>query len=237
MRNKVDQGTGIPILKDIVLVGGGSGVFAVRQGPVLTENLRRAVAGRPLKPYRPQKRFLGLISTGDAYAVASRGKWSWEGKLLWTWKDWIDRRFMQRFNGLPEMTREAGPELGGIADAEAIRELSTLAMRCGGCGAKVGSTVLDRVINRLPAQRLDDVLIGLDSPDDAAAFEVPPGKLMVQSVDYFRAFNDDPYTFGHIADNHALGDIFAMAPKHNLPWPLPQCRMAGRRSSSRPSPS
>ncbi len=187
-----------------------SGVFAVRQGPVLTENLRRAVAGRPLKPYRPQKNFLGLISTGDPYAVASRGRWSWEGRFLWVWKDWIDRRFMQRFNELPEMAEETGPDLGGVADAEAIRELSTLAMRCGGCGAKVGSTVLSRVINRLPAQRRDDVLIGLDSPDDAAAFEVPPGKVMVQSVDYFRAFLDDPYTFGRIAANHALGDIFAM---------------------------
>lgn len=187
-----------------------SGVFAVRQGPVLSENLRRAVTGRALKPYRPQKNFLGLISTGDAYAVASRGHWSWEGRLLWAWKDWIDRRFMQRFNALPEMTQEAMPDLAGIADADAIRELSTLAMRCGGCGAKVGSTVLSRVINRLPRQRRADVLIGLDSPDDAAVFEMPPGKLMAQSVDYFRAFIDDPYTFGRIAANHALGDIFAM---------------------------
>ena len=187
-----------------------SGVFAVRQGPVLAENLRRAVSGRPLRRYRPQKNFLGLICTGDRYAIASRGNWSWEGPLLWTWKDWIDRRFMRRFQELPEMAVDEPPDLGGIADEEAIRELSTLAMRCGGCGAKVGSRVLSRVIGRLPAQRRGDILVGLDSPDDAAVFEVPPGKVVVQSVDYFRAFLDDPYTFGRIAANHALGDIHAM---------------------------
>ena len=98
----------------------------------------------------------------------------------------------------------------GIADAEAIKELSTLAMRCGGCGAKVGATILSRVMQRLPDEQRDDVLIGRDSPDDCAMLAVPEGKMMVQSVDYFRSFIDDPYTFGAIAANHALGDIFAM---------------------------
>jgi selenide,water dikinase len=189
-----------------------SGVFAVRQGPVLADNLRSAATGRRLRPYRAQRHFLGLISTGDRYAVASRGNWSAEGAWLWRWKDWIDRRFMARFNELPAMAGEKGPELAaGIADGEAIRELSTLAMRCGGCGAKVGSTVLSRVIQRLPASApRPDVLIGLDAPDDAAVLAVPPGKALVQSVDYFRAFIDDAYTFGRIAANHALGDLFAM---------------------------
>jgi selenide,water dikinase len=188
-----------------------SGVFAVRQGKILAENLRRACTGRSLKPYRPQKNFLGLISTGDRYAIASRGDWSLEGRWLWTWKDWIDRRFMRRFNELPDMPDEAGPALAaGVADEAAIKELSTLAMRCGGCGAKVGSSVLSRVVQRLPVQRRDDVVIGLDAPDDAAVYRIPDGKLMVQSVDYFRAFIDDPFTFGKIAANHALGDLFAM---------------------------
>jgi selenide,water dikinase len=190
-----------------------SGVFAVREGPVLAANLRRAATGRTLRRFRPQRKFLGLISTGDAYAVASRGRWSMEGAWLWRWKDWIDRRFMTRYNDLPEMDEDdddTAKLAGGIADDAAIRELSTLAMRCGGCGAKVGSTVLQRVMQRLPVGSRDDILIGIDSPDDAAMLAVPPGRALVQSVDYFRAFIDDAYTFGAIATNHALGDVFAM---------------------------
>nr|WP_279585921.1 selenide, water dikinase SelD [Thiohalophilus thiocyanatoxydans] len=188
-----------------------SGVFAVRQGPVLAHNLPAAATGRRMRRYRPQKNFLGLISTGDKYAVASRGNWSYESARLWSIKDWIDRRFMQKYNELPEMDEEGSPELAaGIADAAAIKELSTLAMRCGGCGAKVGATVLSRVMQRLPNTQRDDVLIGRDSPDDCAMLTVPKDKVMVQSVDYFRAFIEDSYTFGAIAANHALGDVFAM---------------------------
>jgi selenide,water dikinase len=188
-----------------------SGVFAVRQGPVLAHNLRAAATGKALRPYRAQKNFLGLISTGNQYAVASRGNWSYESAWLWTMKDWIDRKFMRNFNELPDMKQDGNPiQSVGIADAEALRELSTLAMRCGGCGAKVGATVLSRVMQRLPETQRDDVLIGRDAPDDCAMLSVPQGRVMVQSVDYFRAFIDDSYIFGAIAANHALGDIFAM---------------------------
>lgn len=188
-----------------------SGVFAVRQGPVLAKNLRRSALNKSLRPYRAQKNFLGLISTGNKYAVASRGGWSAQGTWLWQVKDWIDRRFMQNYNDLPDMPEDTTPQYAtGIADETAIKELSTIAMRCGGCGAKVGSSVLTRVMQRLPEKHRDDVLIGRDAPDDSAMLAVPAGKVMVQSVDYFRAFINDTYTFGAIAANHALGDLFAM---------------------------
>ncbi len=76
-----------------------AGVFAVRQGKPLFENLRRFVLGKPLQPYIPQKQYLSLIGTGDGKAIATRGAFTLPPhKLLWFWKDWLDRRFMQRFS-------------------------------------------------------------------------------------------------------------------------------------------
>ncbi len=190
-----------------------AGVFAVRQGPPLAENLRRAVEGRPLVPYRPQRRWLALISTGDKYAVASRGALWLQGAWVWRWKDWIDRRFMLKFDRLPAMDSDgahAAPSTVKLDQEEAVQAISAVAMRCGGCGAKVGATVLARALGALHPVERGDVLIGLHAPDDAAVMRVPPGKAMVHTVDFFRAFIDDPYIFGKVAANHALGDIFAM---------------------------
>ena len=70
--------------------------------------------------------------------------------------------------------------------------------------------VLDRVVARLEPVRRDDVVVGLDAPDDAAVASLPPGKLLVQSVDAFRSMIDDPWLFGRITANHCLSDLYAM---------------------------
>ena len=74
-----------------------AGVFAVRQGKPLFENLQQFLLGKPLKPFVPQQQYLGLIGTGNKRAIASRGSLMWESPLLWYWKDWIDRQFMKKF--------------------------------------------------------------------------------------------------------------------------------------------
>ena len=189
-----------------------AGVFAVRMGKPLTENLRRRLRGEPLKTYHPQRSWLSLISTGDRYAVASRGALGLAGAWVWRWKDHIDRTFMRRFTELPPMVSgRTEPQASlALSAEESLQAISAIAMRCGGCGAKVGANVLSRALGSLQPVERPDVLIGLHSPDDAAVVRVPLGKAVVQTVDFFRALIDDPYVFGKVAANHALGDIFAM---------------------------
>ncbi|HEY9598840.1 MAG TPA: selenide, water dikinase SelD, partial [Cyanophyceae cyanobacterium] len=188
-----------------------AGVFAVRQGKPLFQNLQRFLRLEPLKSYKPQKWYLSLIGTGEGEAIASWGMFGWRSRLLWRWKDYIDRKFMNRFSRFPKMS-----DVSGQSPVVSSEELPTTdkIMRCSGCGSKVGSTTLERVLQRLQINNQftesDDILVGLGTPDDAAVVRVPANRLMVHTVDYFRSLINDPYIFGQISTNHCLSDIFAM---------------------------
>ena len=181
-----------------------SGVYAVRQGPLLAENLRRHALRRPLRAYRAQRHALAVIGTADGGAVASRGRLWLRGRAVWRAKKWLDRRFMRRFQALPQMTPQA-PRLAPALRAQAPDE-----MRCGGCGAKLGADLLARVLARLPVTADATVLQGIG--DDAAVVRFEHSSVVL-TCDGFRAMIDDPYRFGRIAARHALNDVFAMNAK------------------------
>jgi selenide,water dikinase len=170
------------------------GVWAVRAGTPLADNLRRAATGRALRPWRPQSEALVILGLGHGRAVAWRNGIAMQGRKVWWLKDRIDRRWMRMYT---EMRMVADPYVP---------------MRCGGCGAKVSAEVLAGALASLPPTESPDMLTTLD---DAAVLKPPLGKLLVQSVDHFRAFLDDPFVFGQIAAAHALSDVYAMGAE---PW-------------------
>ena len=174
-----------------------SGVWAVRAGAILADNLQRAAAGRSLRRWRPQRAALVILGVGNGRAVAWRDGIAVDGRLAWRWKDHIDRRWMAMYQRLRPMV------------------MKHTDMRCGGCGAKVGAGALADALAGLAPPPRADILLGLDAPDDAAVTLPPPGFALVQSVDHFRAFLDDPYVFGEIAAAHALSDLHAMGAR---PW-------------------
>jgi selenide, water dikinase len=183
-----------------------AGVYAVRQGPVLEANLRARLEGLPLQRYRPQRDFLSLLNLGDSRAHASKWGHATEGHAAARLKDWIDRRFMSRFqvldaNGIPR------PEL---ADLGAMAEVDDEEMTCGGCAAKLGALPLEAALAALPTAPTDaSVVLGLEDRDDVAATRNLHGQTTLHNVDVIRAFCDDPFLVGRVATSNALSDLYA----------------------------
>ena len=183
-----------------------SGVYAVREGPVLAHNLSRQLAERRPRRYRAQPRALAIISEGARSATATRGRFVVWGRAVWRWKDWIDRRFMARFR-VPASALATEPAAVPRSLPASAAERLPDPMRCGGCAAKLGSDVLFRVLRELPVTVHGELLAGIG--EDAAVLRGSPQPVVV-SVDALRAFTSDPYRFGRIAAEHAMSDVFAM---------------------------
>ncbi len=184
-----------------------AGVFAVRAGKALHGNLRAALAGRPLRRFRPQRDYLKLVSLGGKRAVAEKWGLAATGAWAWRWKNAIDENFMRRLNEPPKM------DMRLKAPREAASGLSDLlegAPPCAGCGAKTGEAMLRGALARLPRARGAHVETG--PGDDAAVLRLPgePVRRQVVTTDHFPAFSLDYGLVARIAAIHALGDVWAM---------------------------
>ena len=171
-----------------------SGVWAVRAAPALARNLERALQGKRLKPWRPQRRALQLLGDGGVQgqprAIALWGPLALgPSRWLWRWKDQIDQAFMHRFQAL-----------GSGMDSQG----EGAAMACRGCAAKVAAQPLEEALQRLTGESSapaaeDAAVVGRDSN----------GELLLQSVDGFPALVSDPWLNGRLTTLHACSDLWA----------------------------
>lgn len=84
----------------------------------------------------------------------------------------------------------------------------------GGCGCKIGPADLAQVIRNLPAAEYNpNLLVGLDTSDDAGVYRLTDELALVQTVDFFTPIVDEPYDFGQVAAANAISDIYAMGGK------------------------
>jgi selenide,water dikinase len=166
----------------------------MRAGAPLAGNLRRAARGKSPWHWRAPRESLATLDLCDGRAVAWRNGVALSGHAIWQCKDWIDQRRVRR------LAIATAPQ----ADEDATRwdaKLSAEAMAGAGAGA--------------PGPETPNLLRGLDGQDVVALLQPPPGEAIVQSVEWLRAFLDDPYMFGRIAAAHALSGLHAMGAR---PW-------------------
>lgn len=186
-----------------------SGVYAVREGPILWENLQRFLRNEPLQPYVPQPGFLSLLADGEGGAFLNYKRLAASGRWCWRYKDHIDRRFMRMYQDYRPMSPISRPStIAVLADANS----GTPQMRCRGCGGKAGANVLRAAFERLSESRTVSSRVqhrALQAPEDAAWLDPQAGTPELISVDFFQPFLDDPWLIGRVAALNALSDLWA----------------------------
>ena len=191
-----------------------AGVYAVRAGPVLANNIRRFVDGRRPKPWKPQTRALAILGTADGRSVGIRGNHASHSRFWWWLKKWIDRRWMARYTDLKMDLPPAHAALPGLGKTPDSKDPAFEAMRCLGCGAKTGYETLVAAMSEAA-----EIAVGLGAdprlmpPDglneDSAILPVLESGEMVQSIDVISEIISDPFQLGRIAAVHAMNDIYA----------------------------
>lgn len=79
-----------------------------------------------------------------------------------------------------------------------------------GCACKLQPQVLEEVLRKLPVPKRAEVLVAAENADDACAWRLDDGTVLVQTLDFFTPIVDSPRLFGSIAAANALSDIYAM---------------------------
>ena len=81
----------------------------------------------------------------------------------------------------------------------------------GGCGCKIAPAVLEKILGKMPPGIIPpQLLVGTETSDDAAVYQLNPQQAVVATTDFFMPIVDDPTDFGRIAATNAISDVYAM---------------------------
>src|SRR5574343_808111 len=100
--------------------------------------------------------------------------------------------------------------MSGINVAQETKKLTQLS-HGGGCGCKIAPAVLQKILANAPAGIIPpQLLVGTETADDAAVYQINPQQAIVATTDFFMPIVDDPHDFGRIAATNAISDVYAM---------------------------
>ena len=175
-----------------------SGVYAVRQAPILHQNILNFFSKKLLKNFSPQKDHLKLLVYTDNEAILLRNGLAFSGRVFWKFKKYIDRKFINDFSRLKNME---------IKTDERFLKINK-EMLCGGCGSKVGNSTLEMALKNISNKNRSKHILS-EIGDDAAVLKF--GSIyQTLTTDHLRSFTSDPWLLSKITAIHSLGDIWAM---------------------------
>lgn len=85
--------------------------------------------------------------------------------------------------------------------------------KTSGWAAKIGPETLSKILDKLPKMENKNLIVGIETSDDAAVYKLTDDIAVIQTLDFFTPVVDDPYTYGAIAAANSLSDVYAMGGK------------------------
>lgn len=85
--------------------------------------------------------------------------------------------------------------------------------KTSGWAAKIGPETLSKILDKLPKMEDKNLIVGIETSDDAAVYKLTEDIAVIQTLDFFTPVVDDPYTYGAIAAANSLSDVYAMGGK------------------------
>ena len=180
-----------------------SGVMAVRQGEVLSENIFLIIQNKKLKKFKPQKNWLYLININNKSSILNYYFFSMKGRWCWYFKKWIDTRFIKKF--VFNDTSMKKKKLISFKPNQ-INVNQSKIMYCQGCGSKVSKKNLVNYLNQFNQNH--------ELPDSSKI--KLQSTYFLQTIDHIKLFSSfDPFLFGRVSYLHSQNDILASGGKVN----------------------